>query len=160
MVCRATGMIISRAMMIKMGSLMVGTVSLQIVAVCQEFHTGQTINWKFWAQQRTSSSPNIAILTFKILKSSALYWVRILNAPRLWDNWQAIFPVFMYLGTLLRGKTAVLLDFVQMRGRESPAQIFGTFSEVHFWSIKLKGVYFLQNANNLNLQLFFFWSYI
>ena len=28
-----------------------------------------------------------------------------------------------------------------------PAQIFGTFSQVHFWSIK--GVYILQNAKNM-----------
>ena len=50
-------------------------------------------------------------------------------------------------------KAAVLLDFVQIKGggRACPT-FFNTFSYVHFWSIK--GVYFLQNANNLNLKLF------
>ena len=36
-------------------------------------------------------------------------------------------------------------------GRALP-KFFVTFSSVHFWSIK--GVYFLQNANNLNFKLF------
>ena len=40
------------------------------------------------------------------------------------------------------------MDFVQIRGGGVPAQIFVTFSLVHFRSIK--DVYFLQNANNLN----------
>ena len=54
---------------------------------------------------------------------------------------------------VLLKKTAVLLDFVQMRGAgEGPAQFLSQFEEVHFWSIK--GVYFLQNANNLNFKLF------
>ena len=40
------------------------------------------------------------------------------------------------LRDVLMKKTAVLLDFVQMRG-EGPAQIFlSHFQEVHFWSIK------------------------
>ena len=56
-------------------------------------------------------------------------------------------------GTVSRGKTAVLLDFVQMRGGGALHKFVGTFSEVHFWSIK--GVYFLQNANNLFFKLFF-----
>ena len=49
-------------------------------------------------------------------------------------------------------KVAVLLDFVQMRrgGRALP-KFFGTFSWVHFWSIK--GVSFFQNGNNLNLDI-------
>ena len=37
-------------------------------------------------------------------------------------------------------------------GRALP-KFFGSFSLVHFWSIK--GVCFLQNANNLNFTLFF-----
>ena len=46
---------------------------------------------------------------------------------------------------------AVLLDFVQMRrGKRALSKFFVTFSIVHFWSIK--GVYFLQNANNLNFN--------
>ena len=66
-------------------------------------------------------------------------------------------------------KIAVLLDFVQMRGRfEGPAQIFchiGVKKKVVqvvqirgrgvkvIWSIK--GVYFLLNANHLKFKLFF-----
>ena len=34
------------------------------------------------------------------------------------------------LGKKSRKKAAVLLDFVQIRGGEGPAQFFGTFSEV------------------------------
>ena len=52
----------------------------------------------------------------------------------------------------LTGKIAILLDFVQMR-RGGPAQFFGTFSWVLLCPIK--GVYFLKNANNLNLKLIF-----
>ena len=37
-------------------------------------------------------------------------------------------------------------------GRALP-NFFDTFSQVHFWSIT--GVYFLQNANDLNFELFF-----
>ena len=38
------------------------------------------------------------------------------------------------------------------RGPICLGQFFGPFQEVHFWSIK--GVYFFQNANNLNVTLF------
>ena len=37
-------------------------------------------------------------------------------------------------------------------GERALPNSFVTFSKVHFWS--KKGVYFLQNANNLNFQLF------
>ena len=56
-------------------------------------------------------------------------------------------------GTFSRKKAAVLLDFVQMRGGGGALpKFFVTFSLVHFWSIKR--VYFLQNTNNLNFNLF------
>ena len=49
-------------------------------------------------------------------------------------------------------KSSCSFGFCPNEGGEGPAQIFGTFSEVHYWSIK--GVHFLQNANNLNFKLF------
>ena len=49
-------------------------------------------------------------------------------------------------------KVAVLLEFVWMRGGALP-KLFVTFSWVHFWAIK--GMYFLQNANNFDFELFF-----
>ena len=55
------------------------------------------------------------------------------------------------LGKVSLEKAAVLLDSVQMRRGEegrAPPKFVGTFSLVHFWSIK--GVYFINNANNLN----------
>ena len=56
-------------------------------------------------------------------------------------------------GRVPEKKTAVLLDFVQMRGGEGPAQFFWQLSMSVFWSIK--GAHFLQNATNLNFKLFF-----
>ena len=55
------------------------------------------------------------------------------------------------LGMVSQGKTAVLLDFVQMRGG-NPAQIFWHLFISAF--LVNKGGYFLQNANNLNFKLF------
>ena len=57
-----------------------------------------------------------------------------------------------FLGTISRGKTAILLDFVQMRGGRALPIFLDTFSQVLFWPIK--GVYFLKNANNLNFKVF------
>ena len=48
-------------------------------------------------------------------------------------------------------KKCFLLDFVQMRGGALP-KFFGTFSRIAF--LVNKGVYFFQNANNLNFKLF------
>ena len=56
------------------------------------------------------------------------------------------------LGKASRKEVAVLLDFVQMRGGWALPNFFVHFSQMHFWSIK--GVYFLQNTNNLNFKLF------
>ena len=58
---------------------------------------------------------------------------------------------------LLRKKTAVLLDFVQMRGGEGGPpralpKFFVTFTSCAFWVNK--GVHFFENANNLNFKLF------
>ena len=60
--------------------------------------------------------------------------------------------VITFKGRSHEKKTSVLLDFVQMWGGALP-KFCVTFSEVHFWSII--GVYFLQNAYNLNFKLFF-----
>ena len=48
-------------------------------------------------------------------------------------------------------KTFILLDFVQNRG--GAAKFLGTFSRRAF--LVDKGVYFFENANNLNFKLFF-----
>ena len=53
-----------------------------------------------------------------------------------------------FSGTVTRGKTAVLLDFVLMRGGAAPAFLVN------------KGVYFLQNANNFNSKLYLGCIYI
>ena len=45
---------------------------------------------------------------------------------------------------------ALSYGFPQTGG--GPAHFLASFQEVHFWSIK--GVYFFQNANNLNFRLF------
>ena len=57
---------------------------------------------------------------------------------------------------LMKKNTAVLLDFVQIRGGggEGPAQFFVTFSRGAF--LFNKGAYFFQNANYLNCKLFFY----
>ena len=54
--------------------------------------------------------------------------------------------VITFKGRSHEKETAVLLDFVQIRGGGALPKFCVTFSEVHFWSII--GVYFLQNANN------------
>ena len=78
---------------------------------------------------------------------AAWFYPYILTALFLSLNkrWKHIFQTKFGDG-FAKKKVAALLDFVQMRGGGYPYY-------VHFWSIK--GVYFLQNANNLNVKLFF-----
>ena len=61
---------------------------------------------------------------------------------------------FFFIREAFRKNAAVLLDFVQMRGGEGPAQIFGHFFISAFWSIKGVYLYFFQNDNNFNFKLF------
>ena len=58
-------------------------------------------------------------------------------------------------GTVSWGKTAVLLDFVQMRegGRALPKFVAPFHKSIFVYIVK--SVYFLQNANDLNFKLFF-----
>ena len=81
-------------------------------------------------------------------------WGVKLRAPNV-TNWCQRRGRGPELGTVSREQTAVLLDFVQMKGwGKALPKFFVTFSYVHFWSII--GVYFLQNANNLDFKLFVF----
>ena len=50
-------------------------------------------------------------------------------------------------------KSCCSFGFCPNEGGRALPKFFVTFSEMHFWSIK--GVYFLQNANNLSFKLFF-----
>ena len=91
------------------------------------------------------------------------FWSTLLTKLQTlnWTHWMitalnpcnAIFSelIVSLFGKVSRGK--LLFFFVQMRGGRALPKFFVTFSEMYFWSIK--GVYFLQNANNLNFKLFF-----
>ena len=61
------------------------------------------------------------------------------------------FSYYMDLGRFHEKK--LLFFWILSKWGGGCQKFFVTFSEVHFWSIK--GVHFLQNANNLNFKLFF-----
>ena len=85
------------------------------------------------------------IFVFKILPTITMYILQYMIMTVVKD-------------VLLRKKTAVLLDFVQMRGGRAALppralpKFFVTFTSCAF--LVNKGVHFFENANNLNLKLF------
>ena len=87
--------------------------------------------------------------TFSTRKVCLIIWIYIF-CDSIIRNFFTFFGQ-LDLGMVSQGKTAVLLDFVQMRGG-NPAQIFWHLFISAF--LVNKGGYFLQNANNLNFKLF------
>ena len=113
-------------------------------------------------RHRPALQPNLRLNTVPTTHSSIreVYKVRSSPTPIPPSNTQVynvhiqnFFLVFVTLlrDALLRKRMSSFVFCPNEGGRALP-NFFGPF-QVHFWSIK--GVYFLQNANNWNLKLFF-----
>ena len=80
----------------------------------------------------------------------AIFWAKVVISGHV--HTLKIIGSIMRLKDGLPRKNCCSFAFCPNEGGEGPAQFFGTFSWVPFWSIQ--GVYFLQNTNNFKIRLF------